>query len=161
MKVSSPLKYTDVSENQYEQFRRIAKSHGLNITGSKDTENLDGIGIGVEYSKDKSELTFTCHVPVWMAEATAVGIIHTMVCEAMAQEIAQKQADAAKQYSQDHPAEQVRHDDAAIRRAQEPGTDEDAATHHNRTNGHAVKESGEHAASRAAAHPAQHASVRR
>lgn len=115
---ANPLKYTNVSQDEYDQFKLIAKSKGLNLSGNKDTENLDGMGVAVVYDADKKELTFTNHVPVWMLEATAIGIIHIMVCGAKAQ---QDEIDAQ-------------------RRNSETQQTQDNATRHNVAQGHRVTE---------------------
>lgn len=141
MKMASPLKYTDVTEKQYEQFRLIAKGHGLNITGNKDTATYDSVGIQVLYDKDKQTLEFNAHEPFWMAPGTIAGHLHTLVAEAM--------ADRSDQQPQPE----------SIRRAQDPGQISDSATEHNKANGHNVKETSHHTTEHA--HPAQHAAVRR
>jgi len=83
MKVSSPLKYTDVSQAAYDQFKLIAKGHGLNITGNKDTQTYDLVGVATEYDPDKETLTFTTHPPFWMPASTISGHLHELVAEAM------------------------------------------------------------------------------
>lgn len=120
MQIANPLKYTDVSQEEFDQFKLLAKGKGLNLTGNKDTEDLDGIGITTEYSPDSEELQFTVHVPIWMPEATAVGIIHLLVAGAKAQ------ADALKAEKQGGK------DAAAIRQP-------DAADAHNAKHGHPVQ----------------------
>lgn len=157
MKMASPLKYTEVTDKQYEQFRLIAKSHGMNITGNKDTVNYDSVGVAVTFDKEKGTLEFQAHEPFWMAPGTFSGHLHSMVAEAMARDFGQGPQPSSIRRPQDPGFEDTLSKDEETR---------DAAKEHNERHGHNVKEiniketdtghvdhgKGQHAA----AHPAHH-----
>lgn len=83
MQNGNPLEYTNVSQDQYDQFKRIAKGKGLNITGNKDSVTYDQVGIHVDYDKDQKKLRFQTHEPFWIGEGVVAGHIHGLVAAAM------------------------------------------------------------------------------
>lgn len=83
MKPSGPLVYTNVSQSAFDQFKVIAKGHGLNIAGNKDNTEWDKIGVGVEFDPEKERLTFLVHNPHWLQPHVTSGALHEMVSESL------------------------------------------------------------------------------
>lgn len=83
MKQTDPTKYTDVSHEQYDRFKALAKSHGMNISGNTDNVEFDRIPVRVDYTPEEKTLNFTITEPHWLAPGVTAGALHQIVAAAM------------------------------------------------------------------------------
>lgn len=83
MELTGPNNYTDVSQENFDRFKLLAKARGLNISGNKDDVVFDTIPVHVEYNPDAKVLTFGVHEPHWLAPGVTLGALHQMVATAM------------------------------------------------------------------------------
>lgn len=83
MQIADPTKYTDVTQEQFDRFKNLARARGMNIGGNSDNVKFDEIPVHVEFKPDAEELNFTIHQPHWLAQGVTAGVLHTMVAAAM------------------------------------------------------------------------------
>lgn len=84
MQTSDPVRYTNISPDQFEFFKNMAKGKGASINGNKDNVTLDLIPIGVEYDPQTKVLILCAQEPFWVTPGAVTGALHKMVAQAMA-----------------------------------------------------------------------------
>lgn len=83
MRVTRPLKYTGVTQEQFDRFKRAAKTEGLVVVNDSTDVMYDGISVKTVYDKDKQVLTITAYEPFWMAPGVVSGHFHELVTRAL------------------------------------------------------------------------------
>lgn len=96
MQPSDPVRYTNISPEQFEFFKNIAKGKGASINGNKDDVTLDMIPIGVDYDPPTKVLVLRAQEPFWLPRGVVTGALHQIVALAAATDPATLKAEPVK-----------------------------------------------------------------
>ena len=103
MLIKDPSTYIEVTQEQFDRFKTIARTHGMNISGNSDNVEFDRIPVHVEYKPDAKELILIVHEPHWLAPGVTTGVLHTMVANATAKNAPAVENDHSTAHKKAHP----------------------------------------------------------
>lgn len=83
MQPTNPTTYNDVSKENFDGFKQLAKTHGMNISGNSDNVEFDHIPVHVEYTPESKVLRFTITEPHWLAPGVTAAALHRIVSAAV------------------------------------------------------------------------------
>src|ERR1700729_3489352 len=84
MQPAEAVRYTGVSQQQFDRFKNVAKAKGVNISGNKDQVTMDLIPLDVENDPTAKVLVFHAQEPFWVTPGAVTGALHAMVAQIMA-----------------------------------------------------------------------------
>lgn len=80
---ASPLVYTNITKDQFDRFKAIARGRGFNFQTGDGNVTYDLIPMRVEYKEDLQTLTFFVSEPFWAVPGSIGGHIAALVAEAI------------------------------------------------------------------------------